>query len=60
MLKGMTDECAMGISYAELDIVLHGIDRDMSDEEITNLGVTLRQIRHVRRMNELSAWKRKN
>ena len=58
MLKGVTDECAMGINYADLDIVLHGIDHDMSDDEIINFGVTLPQICHVRRMNELSSWKR--
>ena len=58
MLKGVTDECAMGISYAELDIILHGIEQGLADEQIINAGVTKNQISHVRRMNELSSWKR--
>ncbi|MHC4708390.1 MAG: NAD(+) synthase [Planctomycetota bacterium] len=58
MVKGITDEHAMGISYAKLDIILHGLDKNLSDAEITAFGVSLSQIRHVRRLHELSAWKR--
>ncbi|UCF44349.1 MAG: NAD(+) synthase [Planctomycetota bacterium] len=58
MAKGITDEHAMGISYAELDIILHGLDNSFSDEQIIEAGVTEEQIAHVRMMNMLSAWKR--
>lgn len=58
MAKGITDEHAVGISYEKLDIILHGLDNDFSDEQMTQAGVTKKQIAHVRRMNSLSAWKR--
>ena len=58
MAKGITDEHAMGISYKELDIILHGLENELSEEQILGSGVTRRQISHVRRMHELSAWKR--
>jgi NAD+ synthase len=58
MAKGITDEHAMGISYKELDIILHGLENEFSDEQIMGAGVTRRQISHVRRMHKLSAWKR--
>jgi NAD+ synthase len=58
MAKGITDEHAMGISYKDLDVILHGLENAFSDEQIVGAGVTRRQISHVRRMHELSAWKR--
>jgi NAD+ synthase len=58
MAKGITDEQAMGISYAELDVILYGMDNNFSDEQITQAGVTAEQIAYVRMMNRLSAWKR--
>ncbi len=59
MAKGITDEHAMGISYAELDIILYGMENNFSDEQISEGGVTAEQIAHVRTMNWLSAWKRR-
>ncbi|MCJ7692774.1 MAG: NAD(+) synthase, partial [Sedimentisphaerales bacterium] len=58
MAKGITDEHAMGISYKDLDVILHGLENEFSEEQIVGAGVTRRQISHVRRMHELSAWKR--
>lgn len=58
MAKGITDEHAMGISYKDLDIILHWLENEYSEEQIVGAGVTRRQILHVRRMHELSAWKR--
>lgn len=58
MLKGTTDEFAIGISYATLDVILNGLDRGLEDEQIVAAGATQKQISHVRRMHQLSAWKR--
>ncbi|MHC4572106.1 MAG: NAD(+) synthase [Planctomycetota bacterium] len=58
MLKGIDDEVAIGIDYATLDIILHGLDNNLSDKQITSLGATTEQVSHVQRMHKLSAWKR--
>jgi len=60
MVKGITDEFALGISYTALDIILDGLDRSLPNEQIAAAGVSKEQISHVRRMNQLSAWKRTN
>lgn len=58
MLKGITDESALGLSYDTLDIILHCIDRGISDEQILSSGVSSEDLRLVQIMNSLSAWKR--
>lgn len=60
MLKGMTDETAMGITYTHLDIILSGMDGGSPDEDIIRRGVTEGQIAHVRNLMALSEWKRRN
>lgn len=58
MLKGITDEAVLGLPYDKIDIVLDGMYRGLTDEEMISAGVTREEIRHVRDMNQLSAWKR--
>jgi NAD+ synthase len=58
MLKGIDDEVAIGIDYATLDIILHGLENNLPDKQIISLGVTMEQVSHVQRMHKLSAWKR--
>lgn len=58
MVKGITDESAMGISYDILDFILFCMDRGMSDREIVSAGIISEDVRLVRMMNKLSAWKR--
>ncbi|MHC4619768.1 MAG: NAD(+) synthase [Planctomycetota bacterium] len=58
MMKGITDESAIGISYKVLDIILEGIERGMSDAEIISEGIGEEDIRLVRTMKKLSGWKR--
>ncbi len=58
MTKGITDECAIGISYGKLDVILDGIDQGLANKQIMVRGVTRRQVLHVRKINKLSAWKR--
>jgi NAD+ synthase len=58
MMKGITDELVLGITYDKIDIILDGISRFLSDEEISHFGVTQEEISYVRTLNHLSAWKR--
>lgn len=58
MMKGVDDEFALGISYSKLDIILAGIERGLSDEEIISAGITQKELSLVRKMNRLSEWKR--
>ena len=58
MVKGVTDEFAIDISYTTLDIILDGLDRGLPDEQIVAAGASEKQISHVRKINQLSAWKR--
>jgi hypothetical protein len=55
---GVTDEVALGIAYEKLDIVLDGIERGQTDEELMGEGLRPWEIRLVREMNRLSEWKR--
>ncbi|MHC4501017.1 MAG: NAD(+) synthase, partial [Planctomycetota bacterium] len=58
MMKGITDECALGIDYNTLDTILDCIDQGVSDEEIVARGISRKDVRLVRTMNDLSRWKR--
>ena len=58
MVKGVTDESALGICYETLDIILYYIDRGLSDREIVSKGISSKDVHLVRTMNKLSAWKR--
>ncbi|MHC4624181.1 MAG: NAD(+) synthase [Planctomycetota bacterium] len=59
MIKGITDESAMGVSYEIMDVILDCMARGMSDAEILSRGYSEKEIRLVRTINRLSAWKRK-
>jgi NAD+ synthase len=58
MMRGVTDESAMAVSYETIDRVLAGLERGMSEREILSAGVSENEMFLVRTMNELSAWKR--
>lgn len=58
MLKGITDETALGLDYGSIDSILRYIDRGLSDEEIVAKGINKADLELVRRMNRLSEWKR--
>ncbi len=60
MIKGITNEFAIGISYDDLDIILDGMNRHLDDNQIIQLGPALQQIKNVRTMNQLSKWKRRS
>jgi NAD+ synthase len=55
---GITDELDMGISYRKMDLVLDHLADGLSRETIESAGCTDADMALVRKMQELSAWKR--
>lgn len=58
VLKGADDTLALGMSFDKIDIILYGIENNLPNELITQYGVTVSQIERIRKINELSAWRR--
>ena len=58
VLKGVDDTLALGMSFDKIDIVLYGIENNLSDELIMEYGLTKNQIARVRKIRDMSAWKR--
>ena len=58
MLRGVTDESAIGVTYKTLDMILYGIDHAVPDGQLIQAGVTQEQIDYVHKLHLLSAWKR--
>lgn len=58
VLKGVDDTLALGMSFDKIDVVLYGIEHNMSDSEIMEYGLTRNQIVKVRNIHKMSAWKR--
>ncbi|MFC1809952.1 NAD(+) synthase [Patescibacteria group bacterium] len=58
MMKGITDEYAIGMLYAKIDIIHDGLERGLKDAEIVEYGVTQQEIDYFRNIHQLSAWKR--
>lgn len=58
VLRGADDTLALGMSFEKIDIILCGIEREMSEDEITQYGVTKSEIEKVHRINHLSSWRR--
>jgi len=58
VLKGADDTLALGMNFDKIDIVLHGIEHNMSDDELMEYGLTEGQVTKVREINKMSAWKR--
>ncbi len=58
VLRGADDTLALGMSFGKIDIVLHGIKNNMSDDEIVEYGLTKGEIAKVRKIYKMSAWKR--
>jgi len=58
MMRGITDEVALGLDYGRIDLVLDAMERERPEEELLAEGLTQPQIGLVREMHHLSAWKR--
>lgn len=60
MANGVTDEFGIDHEYRDVDIVIDGFDRGMSDDEIAALGIRKAEIEDIRDLMALSHWKRQS
>jgi NAD+ synthase len=58
MMKGITDEMAIGYSYAKMDLVLDYLEGGVTLEGLIKNNVTSKEIRDIKEIKRLSAWKR--
>ena len=46
--EGQTDECDMGITYADLDSILYGMENGLSDSKISvETGISLDEVTNI-------------
>jgi NAD+ synthase len=60
MLRGITDESAIGYSYETIDKVAYIIEHGLSEETALREDINQKDFEHLRRLNQLTAWKRTN
>jgi NAD+ synthase len=58
MMKGITDEFGLGISYEKIDLALDCMERKLDDESAPAIGISQDELNHVRELKRLSEWKR--
>jgi len=58
MMFGITDEFGIGHNYRNLDIILDMMEREETDEEMVNHGISKAEIEDVRELMQYSQWKR--
>lgn len=58
VLRGATDTLALGMDFDKIDIILHGMEYNFKDQDIAEWGVTEREIERIRKIYNLSSWKR--
>jgi len=60
MIKGITDEMAMGVLYSRIDFILDGFDKGVSDSQLIKSGIKKHDIQLVREIHKYSEWKRRS
>lgn len=60
MMKGITDEFAIGIEYRRLDEILDYLERGLDESEIIALGISAKELKNVIDIHRLSAFKRES
>ncbi|MBN2171694.1 MAG: NAD(+) synthase [Candidatus Krumholzibacteriota bacterium] len=58
MIPGVTDELAMGVSYARADRVLDAMDAGLDAEAMVRRSLPRRDVARVGELRRLAAWKR--
>jgi NAD+ synthase len=58
MMRGITDELALGMSYPTIDVALDVLEGGVTIEQAAGAGVTAEDLRRVQQLTYLSAWKR--
>jgi len=60
MVRGVSDEYAIGMRYSTLDLGLDYLADGVSLEDLHSAGVTDKGVQRIREMKELSQWKRQD
>lgn len=60
MMKGITDEFALGMDYYSLDLCLYGIEHGFTDRQIRSFGIKQSSVDKIRRLYKLAENKRKD
>jgi len=60
MIKGISDEYIIGISYEKIDRVLYLLEKGFDRETIINKGISPVEYDKIKAFNQLSNWKRVN
>lgn len=58
MMKGISDELAIGMRYHQLDLALDYLEGGIPDQDIKKMGITMKMIERVQEIKRLSSWKR--
>ena len=58
MMKGISDEFALGVCYSKIDLIPDHLERGMTKESILAAACTENEIYRVQEMNRYSEWKR--
>jgi NAD+ synthase len=58
IMKGITDEMAIGLCYAKIDLVLDYLEGGITIEDLIKNNVTPKEMRDIKGIKRLSAWKR--
>ncbi|MCZ2808097.1 MAG: NAD(+) synthase [Candidatus Bathyarchaeota archaeon] len=60
MFKGIGDEDIIGHTYDVVDKVAYVIENGINEKALLNEGITQKEIDHIKKLHELSHWKREN
>jgi NAD+ synthase len=60
MLRGITDEATIGVSYETVDKVAYALEHGLGEAAALSEGVSRKEFERVRRLHELTVWKRTN
>ncbi|MBC7334233.1 MAG: NAD(+) synthase [Actinobacteria bacterium] len=61
LIPGIFDEDVLGMSYQKLDLILHGIERNLSVEEISKItNASAKEIDRIKEIVEKSEYQRSN
>jgi NAD+ synthase len=60
MFKGIGDEELIGHKYDVIDRVAYVVEHDLDEELLIEEGISRDEVEHIKRLHQLSAWKREN
>ena len=58
MMRGISDEFAIGMRYHQIDLALDYLEGGITDQNIKKMGISTKMIERVQEMKHLSSWKR--